>query len=71
MFFEALRNICYVKSVLLVRVLHLHIGASATPKLIPDNFELRAEVFGLCAILVAEDGLDWNMRILHHSPLAQ
>ena len=118
MFSEALKNICYVKGVPLIRVLHPHmgvdeatgedrqaklyeltaqtslptmfhnkqrprnvwleqlalaeeIGAAGTPKLIPANFELRAEVFGLCAIVMAEDGLIWNMRILNDSPLAQ
>ena len=118
MFSEALKNICFVKGVPLIRVLHprmgvdaatgedrqatlyeltaqtslptmLHdeerprnvwieqlalaerIGAAGTPTLIPDNFELRAEVFGLCAIVHAEDGLVWNMRILVDSPLAQ
>jgi glutathione S-transferase len=118
MFSEALKNICFVKGVSLIRVLHprmgidestgedrqatlyeltaqtslptmLHdeerprnvwieqlalaerIGAADTPTLIPDNFELRAEVFGLCAIVLAEDGLTWNMRILVDSPLAR
>jgi len=118
MFSEALKNICYVKGVPLIRVLHPHmgvdkatgqdrqaklfeltaqtslptmlhnqerprnvwleqlalaeeIGATGTPKLIPDNFELRAHVFGLCGIVLAEDGLVWNMRILVDSPLAQ
>lgn len=47
------------------------IGAAGTPSLIPDNFELRAEVFGLCAIVLAEDGLAWNMRILVDSPLGR
>jgi len=118
MFSEALKNICYVKGVPLIRVLHprmgideetgedrqaklfeltaqtslptmLHdterprnvwieqlalaerIGAACTPILIPDNSELRAEVIGLCAIVLAEDGLVWNMRILIDSPLGQ
>ncbi len=47
------------------------IGAAGSPALIPDNFEHRAEVFGLCAIVLAEDGLVWNMRILVDGPLAQ
>ena len=47
------------------------IGAADSPKLIPDNFEQRAEVLGLCAIILGEDGLVWNMRILSDSPLAQ
>jgi glutathione S-transferase len=118
MYSEALKNICYVKGVPLIRVLHprmgideatgkdlqarlyeltaqtslptmLHdeerprnvwleqlalaerIGAAGTPTLIPDNFELRAEVIGLCAIVIGEDGLVWNMRILVDSPLAR
>ncbi|NJN05646.1 MAG: hypothetical protein HC814_03635 [Rhodobacteraceae bacterium] len=118
MFSEALKNICHVKGVPLIRVLHprmgvdkatgedrqaklyeltaqtslptmLHdkerprnvwieqlalaerIGAPGTPMLIPDNFEHRAEVFGLCAIVMAEDGLVWNMRILSDSPLGR
>lgn len=117
-FSEALKNICFVKGVPLIRVLHprmgideatgedrqaklfkltaqtslptmLHnaerprnvwieqlalaeqIGAAGTPILIPDNFEQRAEVLGLCGILLAEDGLIWNMRILIDSPLGQ
>ena len=117
-FSEALKNICFVKGVPLIRVLHprmgideatgeprqaklyeltaqtslptmLHdnerprnvwveqlalaerIGAAGTPTLVPDNFEHRAEVFGLCGILLAEDGFVWNMRILIDSPLAQ
>ncbi len=116
MFSEALKNICYVKGVPLIRVLHPHmgideatgedrqaklyeltaqtslptmlhnqerprnvwieqlalaeqVGAPGTPKLIPESFELRAEVFGLCAIVIGEDGLVWNMRILIDSPL--
>ena len=118
MYSEALKNICFVKNVPLIRVLHppmgvdeatgkdrqaklyeltsqtslptmLHdkerprnvwieqlalaerIGAASSPALIPDNFKLRAEVFGLCAIVLAEDGLIWNMRILIDSPLGQ
>ena len=47
------------------------IGAAGSPRLIPDDFEQRADVFGLCAIVLAEDGLVWNMRILADSPLAQ
>ena len=118
MFSEALKNICYVKGVALIRVLHprmgideetgkdrqaklfeltaqtslptmLHdderprnvwieqlalaerIGGAGAPILIPDNSELRVEVFGLCAIVLAEDGLVWNMRILIDSLLGQ
>ena len=47
------------------------IGAPGSPKLIPDDFELRADVFGLCAIVLAEDGFIWNMRILGDSPLGR
>ncbi len=118
MYSEALKNICYVKGVPLIRALHpmmgvdkatgedrqaklyeltaqtslptmLHdeerprnvwieqlalaeqIGAPGTPVLIPENFEHRADMFGLCAIVLAEDGLVWNMRILMDSPLAR
>jgi glutathione S-transferase len=117
-FSEALKNICYVRGVPLIRVLHpqmgideatgqdrqaklyeltsqtglptmLHdqerprnvwteqlalaeqIGKPGTPSLIPEDCELRAEMFGLCAIVIAEDGLVWNMRILADSPLAR
>jgi len=118
MYSEALKNICYVKGVPLLRALHpimgvdkttgedrqaklyeltaqtslptmLHneerprnvwieqlalaeqIGVAGTPALIPENFDQRAEMFGLCAIVLAEDGLVWNMRILMDSPLAR
>jgi glutathione S-transferase len=47
------------------------IGAADTPSLIPSNFEQRAEVFGLCAVILAEDGFIWNMRILGDSPLGR
>lgn len=99
MYSEALKNICYVKGVPLIRALHpmmgvdkatgedrqaklyeltaqtslptmLHdeerprnvwieqlalaeqIGAPGTPVLIPENFEHRADMFGLCAIVL-------------------
>ena len=115
---EALKNICYVKKIPLIRVLHplmgvdketgedrqarlydltcqtslptmLHdderprsvwieqlalveqIGDADSPSLIPDNFELRVEMFGLCAVVLAEDGLVWNIRILNDSPLGR
>lgn len=47
------------------------IGAHDAPMLIPIGFEQRLELFGLCAILLAEDGFVWNMRILIDSPLGQ
>jgi len=115
---EALKNICYVKKIPLIRVLHplmgidketgedrqqqlydltcqtslptmLHdeerprnvwieqlalveqIGDAGSPSLIPDKFELRVEMFGLCAVVLAEDGLVWNIRILNDSPLGR
>lgn len=115
---EALKNICYVKGVPLIRALHpmmgvdkttgedrqarlyeltsqtsiptmFHdqerprnvwieqlglaerIGASGAPKLIPDDFERRLQVMGLCEVVLGEDGMVWNMRILADSPLAQ
>ncbi|MEM8489867.1 MAG: hypothetical protein AAF756_03500 [Pseudomonadota bacterium] len=115
---EALKNICYVKGVPLIRVLHprmgidketgedrqaklynltsqssiptmFHdterprnvwieqlalaerIGGSGTPKLVPDDYHRRSDVYGLCSIVLGEDGLVWNMRILRDSPLAQ
>ena len=115
---EALKNICYVKKVPLIRALHplmgvdketgedrqaqlynltcqtslptmLHdderprnvwieqlalaeqIGDMDSPTLIPDNFELRVEMFGLCAVILAEDGLVWNIRILNDNPLGR
>lgn len=115
---EALKNICYVKGVPLIRVLHpmmgideatgqdrqarlyeltsqtsvptmFHnderprnvwteqlalaerIGAPTSPRLIPDDFEERVTMFGLCAIVLGEDGFVWNMRILGDSPLGR
>ena len=47
------------------------IGTNDSPKLIPDNFEHRVDMFGLCAVVLGEDGLTWNMRILIDSPLGQ
>ena len=40
------------------------------PKLIPDDMHLRKEMFGLCALILAEDGFCWNMRIQKKSKLA-
>ena len=115
---EALKNICYVKKIKVIRVLHpfmgidkktgedrqarlyeltsqtslptmFHdeerprnvwieqlalaeeIGSSDSINLIPDNFQERADMFGLCSIVLGEDGLVWNMRILSDGPLAR
>ena len=112
---EALKNICYVKKIPIIRALHpmmgidkqtgedrqatlyeltrqtglptmFHngerprtvwteqlalaeaIGAPDSVKLIPDDFAQRADMFGLSAITLAEDGLVWNMRILNDGP---
>lgn len=118
LFSEALKNICYVKGIPLIRALHpmmgvdeatgedrqaplykltsqtslptmFHneerprnvwieqlalaeeIGAAGTPNLLPTDFAERATVFGLCAIVLAEDGFIWNMRILGDGPLSR
>jgi glutathione S-transferase len=118
MYSEALKNICFVKGVPLIRALHpfmgidkatgkdrqarlyeltsqtslptmFHeqerprnawieqlalaeqIGKAGTPLLIPSDFELRVEVFGLCAVILAEDGFVWNTRLLADSPLGR
>ena len=118
MYSEALKNICYVKGIPLIRALHpmmgidkntgedrqaelyrltsqtslptmFHnderprnvwteqlalaerIGAVDAPNLLPADYELRAEVYGLCAIILAEDGMVWNMRLLADSPLGR
>ena len=115
---EALKNICFVKKVPLIRAIHplmgidkktgkdrqsrlyeltsqtglpvmFHneerprnvwieqlalaerIGSADSLALVPANFKLRAEMFGLCAVVLAEDGIVWNMRILSDSPLAR
>ncbi len=47
------------------------IGASDSINLIPTDFHERADMFGLCAIVLGEDGLVWNMRILSDGPLAR
>jgi hypothetical protein len=44
------------------------IGAPGSPKLIPEDFEQRLEVMGLCEVVLGEDGFVWNMRILNDSP---
>ncbi len=115
---EALKNICYVKKIPIIRALHpmmgvdketgedrqarlyeltsqtslptmLHneerprnvwteqlalaeaIGAPDSPLLIPEDFESRVDMFGLCAVVLAEDGLVWNMRIMNDGPLGR
>jgi glutathione S-transferase len=47
------------------------IGSPNSPALIPADYEDRIEVFGLCAVVLAEDGLLWNMRILSDGPLGR
>lgn len=47
------------------------IGSPDSPKLISDDFENRITMYGLCAIILAEDGFVWNMRILGDSPLGR
>jgi len=115
---EALKNICYVKGVPIIRALHpmmgvdkatgqdrqarlfeltsqtslptmFHnderprnvwteqlalaesIGSEDSPRLIPDDFEERVTMYGLCAIVLGEDGYVWNMRILGDNPLGR
>ena len=115
---EALKNICHVKKVPIIRALHpmlgknketgedrqaklyeltsqtslptmFHnderprnvwteqlalaeaIGAPDSPNLVPHDFAARVDMFGLCAIVLAEDGLVWNMRILSDGPLGR
>ena len=115
---EALKNICFVKGVPLIRVLHPHmgidkatgqdrqarlyeltsqtslptmfhnqerprnvwieqlalaerVGATGSPSLIPDDFELRSEALGVCAVVMGEDGMVWNMRLLIDTPLGR
>ena len=115
---EALKNICFVKEIPVIRALHPlmgvdektgedrqkrlyqltsqsslptmfvnderprnvwieqlalaeKIGGANSPALIPADFEQRAEVFGLCSVILGEDGLVWNMRIMNDGPLGQ
>ena len=63
---ERPRNVWIEQLALVERV-----GTKDSPKLIPDNFEQRVEMFGVCAVVLGEDGLVWNMRIMMDSPLAQ
>ena len=39
--------------------------------LIPASMEERADMFGLCAIILAEDGFVWNFRIQNDGALAR
>jgi glutathione S-transferase len=39
--------------------------------LIPADFDHRVTMFGLCAVVLAEDGLVWNMRILNDGALSR
>jgi glutathione S-transferase len=115
---EALKNICYVKGIPLIRALHpmmgvdketgedrqarlyeltsqtslptmFHnderprnvwieqlalaerIGRADAPRLIPEDYGLRVDMFGLCAVVLGEDGLVWNMRIMNDGPLSR
>ena len=40
------------------------------PQLVPNNMMDRARVFGLCTLILAEDGLIWNSRIQGPGALA-
>lgn len=52
-------------------VLADRIGAPDAPRLIPEDVALRVEMFGLCGVVVAEEGFVWYMRLLMDSPLAR
>ena len=39
--------------------------------MIPDDFENRVTMYGLCTIVLGEDGFVWNMRILGDNPLGR
>ena len=112
---EALKNICFVKNIPVIRALHPmmgvdketgedrqrrlfeltsqtslptmfynderprnvwieqlalaeRIGGADSPALIPADFEQRAQMLGLCAVVLGEDGLVWNMRIMNDGP---
>jgi glutathione S-transferase len=115
---EALKNICFVKGIPVVRALHPmmgvdketgedrqkrlfeltsqsslptmfyneerprnvwieqlslaeQIGGMDSPALIPADMAQRVEMFGLCAVVLGEDGLVWNMRIMNDGPLGR
>ena len=44
---------------------------SSSRMLIPADFDYRVTMFGLCAVVLAEDGLVWNMRILNDGALSR
>ncbi len=44
---------------------------SSSRMLIPADFDHRVTMFGLCAVVLAEDGLVWNMRILNDGALSR
>ena len=115
---EALKNICFVKGIAVIRALHPmmgvdketgedrqkrlfeltsqtslptmfyneerprnvwieqlalaeQIGSADSPTLIPADMAQRADMFGLCAVVLGEDGLVWNMRIMNDGPLGR
>ena len=115
---EALKNICFVKEIPVIRTLHPlmgvdketgedrqarlyeltsqtslptmfvdterprnvwieqlavaeQVGSETSPVLIPANVEHRITMFGLCAVVLGEDGLVWNVRILNDGPLGR
>jgi glutathione S-transferase len=115
---EALKNICFVKDIPVIRALHPmmgmdketgedrqkrlfeltsqtslptmfyneerprnvwieqlamaeQIGSADSPTLIPADMGHRADMFGLCAVVLGEDGLVWNMRIMNDGPLGR
>ena len=115
---EALKNICFVKDIPVIRALHPmmgmdketgedrqkrlfeltsqtslptmfyneerprnvwieqlamaeQIGSADSPTLIPAEMAHRADMLGLCAGLLGEDGLVWNMRIMNDGPLGR
>ena len=39
------------------------IGSADSPKLIPDDFDNRVTMFGLCAIVLGEDGFVWKVIV--------
>ncbi len=47
------------------------IGGADSPALIPADVQQRVEMYGLCAVILGEDGLVWNMRIMTDGPLSR